>query len=103
MGATLTVTVPEEKPKIYTWRPINWICDRKVPYIKITFEANTGEQRVWRLVPSDAVSVATIMLGLKYINEGKFKSVRNITLEQWLVEQWLANGGPAGAITITTD
>ena len=43
------------------------------------------------------------MTGLKYINEGKFKSIRNITLEEWLVEQWLANGGPAGTISVTVD
>lgn len=100
MGATLIVTTAETKPAITSWTPVNWICDRKVPYIKVTFEANTGEQRVWRLVPSETMPAATIIAGLKYINEGKFKSVRNITLEQWLVEQWLANGGPAGAITV---
>ena len=103
MGATLTVTTPEEKPKINSWKPINWILDRRVPYIKVTFEANTGEQRIWRLVPSDTVTAVTIMVGLKYINEGKFKSVRNITLEQWLVEQWGLNGGPPGTISVVAD
>lgn len=103
MGALLTVTTPEEKPKIYNWRPIQWTVDRAVPYVKVTFQADTGEKREWRLVPSETVAAAQIRAGLKYIDEGKFATVRGITLEQWLVEQWGLNGGPAGAITVTVD
>lgn len=103
MGATLNLTAAETKPDIVTWKPVNWLLDRTVPSMKVTFEAETGERRVWRLVPSASVTAAQIRAGLKYVNEGKFATVRGITLEQWLVEQWQANGGPAGSISVTVD
>lgn len=101
MPEQLNLTTPETFPSITSWRVIAFSADIKAPAIKIIFEANTGEQRIYRLVPNqDESNITMIRNGLSYINQGKFMTQQNKSLQRWLIEQAQSRGFlPSGIIT----
>jgi len=104
MAEKLDEEVPSVPAFTRPWEVVDFHGNKKVPFFKVTFEANTGEQRVWRLVPNeDGSNITTIRQGLSFINGGKFMTVQGKTLERWLFEQWQADGGPPGAVSGSPD
>lgn len=103
MAEVLTLATVETKPAIATWKVVQVWLDIEGPAIKVTFEANTGERRVWRLIPDASTTAETIRADLSFVNRGKFKTAQDKTLQRWLIEQWLVHGGSAGVVTGTVD
>lgn len=104
MPEQLDLATPEAAPPVTDWRIEEVRFDRATPSIITIFRANTGEERAWRLVPGPGgVTESQINNALSFINQGKFKTVQNKSLDRWLFEQWQANGGPEGTISGTPD
>lgn len=104
MAQQLDLTTAETFPSITSWKVVDFDGNTKAPFLKVTFEANTGEQRVWRLVPSETVTAAEIRQGLSFINQGKFMTVQGKSLQRWLIEQAQSRGFLlAGTISGTAD
>ena len=103
MAETLTLATPETFPSVTTWKVETFTGDSSVPHITVVFLSNTNQRRVWRLAVDAGAPLNTIQAGLSYINQGKFQTVQGKSLQKWLLEQWQANGGPAGTITGTPD
>lgn len=102
MAEVLTLLTAETKPAITTWKVVQVWLYVASPAIKVEFEANTGERRVWHLIPNASTAVDTIRTALSYINQGKFKT-QDKSLQRWLIEQWQTYGGPAGTVTGTVN
>ena len=86
MARQLDLITPETKSAITSWSVAQFAVDQRTPSIKVTFVANTGEVREWRMTP-DTEDVATIRQGLSLINRGVFMTGAGITLQEWLIKQ----------------
>jgi len=100
MAEILTLTVPETKPTITTWRVRLFSIDADAPSVTVEFIADTGEVKTWRYVAVGTVTLAQVKAAVSFINQGKFATVQAKSLEKWLVEQGQAAGilGP-GAVS----
>lgn len=103
MAEQLTLITPQTFPDLTTWKVIEIWIDQIAPSLKVTFESDTGARSIWRLIVSPSHSEAQIRAGLRYMNQGQFKTIQDKSLQRWLLEEWQADGGPAGTVSGTPD
>ena len=111
MAEQLDLASPETFTDITGYRVVQLTLDTSVPFIKVTIESNTGARLVWSLHPpvgqlgGDTVGtpVAEIREGLSFVNQGKFQTLQNKSLERWLLEQMVAKGFKLGVVSGTPD
>lgn len=99
MVEKLILTVPETTPNVIEWRINRVYLDVDTPAIKLDLESNTETSFLWRLVPSNTVPAADIRAILVHINLGRFKTIDNITLQQYLLNKVVFYGGKVGTIS----
>jgi len=97
----LTLTTPVTVASTTTWQIVDIYMSTEGPSIKVTLKSNTGERYVYRSVPSETVTAAQILAGLKYINQGKFMTLQSKTLHRFLCEQMVADGAKIGTCSGT--
>jgi len=88
MAEVLTLTTPVSTANIVTWDVKNIYLDKETPSIKVTLANNLGQRYVYRaVVENGTVTAADIIVGLSFINQGKFKTVQSKSLEKWLIDK----------------
>lgn len=103
MGEKLELTTPEISPDLSNWTVIDIYLNRDIPCIKIKVRSNiTGKDKLIRYIPdlTDPSVEDMIRSGLSFINQGKFKTVQNKSLQRWLLEKLRDDGhlGPGNII-----
>jgi hypothetical protein len=87
MAEILTTTAPQTHPSEVTWSVVNIHLDKEAPAIKVTLLSNTGLRYNYRAVVSDTMTAAQILVGLSFINQGKFMTVQGKSLEKWALDK----------------
>jgi hypothetical protein len=89
----LLLTAPETAPSVTDYSVEDIYISVVSPAIKVTFVSNTGDKRaVYRYVPSDTVTAAQVLTAINYINQGRFKTIDNLTLQAWLITKACQQG-----------
>jgi hypothetical protein len=103
MAELLTLTTPDTKPTITTWRVKNLFFDVDTPSIKVDIASNTGESYTWRYVVSETVTVADIRTALSFINQGKFMVNQGKSLQKWILDRMSTMGVKVGTVSGAVD
>jgi hypothetical protein len=103
MAELLTLTSPQTFPSNTTWKVEDIYLSLIGPSIKITVVSNTGERFVWRQVPGPDLTAADILVGLSFINQGKFMVNQGKSLQKWLLDRMSAAGAKVGTVSGTPD
>lgn len=94
MTERLVLTSPETTPDLTAWEVLDLSLSRGVggqaPTIKATVLSDTGKRYVVRYTP-ETDNVATILTGLRFINNGGFVTLGQ-TLQYWLLTRFAADG-----------
>lgn len=99
MAEQISLTTSETEPSSTSYSISNIYFDIEASSIKVTIKSNTGKTYLWRLTPDTPELKTEILNGLAYINQGKFKTVQNKTLNTWILEQIVAKGAKIGTVT----
>lgn len=103
MAEILNLTVSETAPATTTWRIARLCLDVDTPSIKVDLVSNTNKTFTWRLVPTTVVPASTIIQGLSFINQGKFKALQGKSLHRWLLDRMISDGIFAGTVSGIVD
>jgi hypothetical protein len=103
MPEILTLTTPVAGPSTTTWKVEDIYLSRLAPAIKVTLVSNTGERFVFRQIPGPDITAAEILVGLSFINQGKFMVNQGKSLEKWLLDRISAAGVKVGTVSGTVE
>jgi hypothetical protein len=103
MPELLTLTSPETKPTITTWRVRSLFFDADAPSIKVEIAANTGESFTWRFVEGPGITEADIRTALSFINQGKFMVNQGKSLQKWILDKMSTLGIKVGTVSGSVD
>ena len=81
MAESLTLTVPVTAPAVTKWDIVKVSLDKETPAIAVTMVNNKGEKFFYK--SSDDQT----LVGLSFINQGKFKVNQGKSLEKWLFDR----------------
>lgn len=95
----LTLATPVSAPTVTEYTIVDIYISKVAPSIKVTLLSNTGEEFVYRYVPSGTVTATQVLNAITYINQGRFKTVDNQTLQAWLLAQISAQGVKVGTVS----
>ena len=87
MAETLTTTAPQTHPSETTWQVVAVHLDKEAPSIKVTLLSNTGVRFNYMGVVGPNTTASDLNTGLSFINQGKFKTVQALSLENWLLKR----------------
>lgn len=95
----LTLAAPVPGPTTTEWTIEDIYLSKTAPAIKATLVSNAGDRFVYRYVPSATVTAAQVNAAITYINQGRFKTVDNQTLQAWILSQISAQGVKVGTVS----
>lgn len=103
MAEILTLTTPVSGVTTTTFKIVSITFGVESPSIKVDLVYNTGIRETYRMIPDENTTLAQVKAALKFINEGKFKTVDNKSLHKFLLDEIALKLGKPGTVTGTVE